>query len=128
MPNTFPPSHKGQPNGLFSLSADQILEAPGDGAQFGQAMSHAGDLTEDGYDDVVIGAPFMGNGMVWESENGHIFPQFLLMKCILSVRVVCSCTCIQAVPSRANIYNYIRALAVTKMENGWGIPWQEVEM
>lgn len=40
------------------------------GSEFGFAVSSAGDINDDGYDDIIIGAPQYKNG---ESHEGHVF-------------------------------------------------------
>ncbi len=47
-----------------------VLHAGRTGAQFGLEVASAGDVDSDGYDDVLVGAPFYDNG---ESDEGRAF-------------------------------------------------------
>ncbi len=52
-----------------SGTEDRILEISQSGAYFGYAVSTAGDVNGDGYADVIVGAPFYGNGQNWEGAS-----------------------------------------------------------
>lgn len=60
--NTCP--NAGTADGKFSEVADQVLEAPGQGAQFGLAVANVGDVDQDGFEDIAVGAPYWGPGVV----------------------------------------------------------------
>ncbi len=57
----------GGPSGLLT-TASRTLESNQVNAQFGYAVSTAGDINGDGYSDIVIGAPFYDNGQVDEGR------------------------------------------------------------
>jgi len=52
------------------VSADLVLEQDQAGAQFGYSVNLAGDVNNDGYADIVIGAPFYDQT---QSDEGRIF-------------------------------------------------------
>ncbi|WP_343674633.1 FG-GAP-like repeat-containing protein [Chitinophaga sp.] len=51
-------------------NADAIMKVNMANAQLGTAAANAGDINGDGYDDVIIGAPYYSNG---ESDEGAVF-------------------------------------------------------
>jgi hypothetical protein len=59
----------GSASGL-SDTANWIAEGNQVGAEFGLYVSDAGDVNNDGYDDVIIGAPYYDNG---EIDEGRIY-------------------------------------------------------
>lgn len=61
--------YHGSANGISSGPIIQ-LECNQAGAAFGYSVSSAGDLNGDGYSDIVVGAPFYGNG---ETTEGAAF-------------------------------------------------------
>ena len=56
--------YKNTPNGLDTVSAPIILKGVSE-SRFGFSVSSAGDVNSDGYEDLVIGAPYEGNGAVY---------------------------------------------------------------
>ena len=63
--------YHGSPAGP-STSSDQNLSTGWLGARFGESVSTAGDLNGDGYDDIVIGAPKVGGGLLYD-EQGSVY-------------------------------------------------------
>jgi hypothetical protein len=59
----------GSASGL-SQTADWTAEPNQDGAHFGRSVSVAGDVNNDGYDDVIVGAPEFDNG---QNDEGCVF-------------------------------------------------------
>ncbi len=57
----------GSASGLSS-SPNWIKESNNEGAMFGSSVGCAGDVNLDGYDDVIIGAPFYTNGQMNEGK------------------------------------------------------------
>ncbi len=57
--------YHGGPGGL-SASPDWTAESDQAGAQFGYAVGTAGDVDDDGYDDLVVSAPYYSNGQTLE--------------------------------------------------------------
>ncbi len=53
-----------------NISPGTALESNQTGAQLGFAVSSAGDVNGDGYDDVIVGAPYYDNG---QSDEGRAF-------------------------------------------------------
>jgi hypothetical protein len=54
----------------LSLTPDWSVESNQDYAEYGQSVASAGDINLDGYDDVLVGAPWYSNG---EDFEGRIF-------------------------------------------------------
>ena len=48
--------------GTSPLDAHALLESNQEGARFGTSVSGAGDINNDGYDDIIVGAPRYDNG------------------------------------------------------------------
>jgi len=61
--------YHGSASGLSS-TADWTITGPDTAAEYGHSVSTAGDVNGDGYDDVVVGAPFYG------SEAGRVFAYY----------------------------------------------------
>ncbi|XP_044249047.1 integrin alpha-PS3 [Drosophila takahashii] len=59
--------------GLFNFKQKIIWSPVGSKGRFGTTLSRLGDINHDGYNDVAVGAPFAGNGVVFiylGSEDG----------------------------------------------------------
>ncbi|XP_002040109.2 integrin alpha-PS5 [Drosophila sechellia] len=59
--------------GLWNFEKKIIRLPLGSGARFGTSLSRLGDINQDGYNDLAVGAPFAGNGAVFiflGSEHG----------------------------------------------------------
>lgn len=63
----------GGPTGPSQLTPDQTLSSGDQGADFGGAVSTAGDVNGDGFDDVIIGAPSYKNGT---TQAGAVFAYY----------------------------------------------------
>lgn len=61
--------YHGTPTGL-SFTPAWVREGNQDVAAFGSAVAAAGDVNGDGYDDVLVGAPYHGNG---QSGEGSVY-------------------------------------------------------
>ncbi len=59
--------YRGSSTGISSSSS--TFDGPDSGAYFGQALAYAGDVDNDGYDDVIIGAPYYSDS---ESYQGRV--------------------------------------------------------
>jgi hypothetical protein len=59
----------GSASGL-STSANWTADGDLGGARFGHVVATAGDVNDDGYSDVIIGAPYYGNG---QNNEGKVF-------------------------------------------------------
>lgn len=62
-----------QRNSEFSGESDLILRGKHDGGRFGHAVAALGDINGDGFNDVAVGAPYAGSGVVYihlGSESG----------------------------------------------------------
>jgi hypothetical protein len=59
----------GSPNGL-SIVPNWIAEPNQDNAEFGSSVASASDVNADGYDDVIVGAPYYDNG---QTDEGRAF-------------------------------------------------------
>lgn len=57
--------YKNSENGLDSSVMPVILEGRSPESRFGFALSSAGDVNNDGYEDLVVGAPYDNNGAVF---------------------------------------------------------------
>jgi hypothetical protein len=62
-------AYYGSPDGP-ALRADWIVDGDQAGALFGRSLGRAGDVTGDGYDDVIVGAHYYDNG---ERNEGRAF-------------------------------------------------------
>ncbi len=62
---------QGAPGGL-PTNADWTMGSDQSGSLFGQSVSSAGDTNNDGYDDIIIGAPHYKNGEL-ESAEGRAY-------------------------------------------------------
>ena len=58
------------PNPGSPSNAARLLEKDQAGASFGYAVASAGDINDDGYSDVIVGAPKYDNG---ETDEGAVF-------------------------------------------------------
>jgi hypothetical protein len=56
----------------LSVNPVVTLESDIEGAEFGASVSSAGDVNEDGYDDIIIGAAKYGNGQI-EEGRAYVF-------------------------------------------------------
>jgi hypothetical protein len=63
--------HHGSSSGVLAR-ASVILTGGAANDQFGFSVAGAGDVNDDGYDDVVIGAPYHSNGALTESGAAYI--------------------------------------------------------
>ena len=63
--------HHGSSSGVLTR-ASVILTGSAANDQFGYAVSGAGDVNHDGYDDVIIGAPYRTNGSLSEAGAAYI--------------------------------------------------------
>ena len=63
--------HHGSTSGV-SASASSTLTGGATYDQFGYSVSGAGDVNNDGYDDVIIGAPYRANGSLSEAGAAYI--------------------------------------------------------
>ncbi len=61
----------GSPFGL-DYEPDWVVESNTLSARFGYALAGVGDVNGDGYSDVVVGAPYLGNGM-GQTNEGRIY-------------------------------------------------------
>jgi integrin alpha 7 len=61
------------PEGLSPDAQRFKLVGEANEGRFGFALAHAGDLNNDGFDDVIIGAPYDGNGKVFVYLGGEKF-------------------------------------------------------
>ena len=61
--------YHGSPTGIIGTPA-KILESNQTTAQFGGAVSNAGDINNDGYDDIIVGAQLYDNG---QTDEGVAF-------------------------------------------------------
>jgi len=54
-------------NKAYTLQQDRFIEIRGSGpeGQFGLALTRAGDINKDGFDDFAVGAPYEGAGVVY---------------------------------------------------------------
>ncbi len=60
--------------GGLSSSIHAVLEGGWDSARFGESVASAGDINSDGYDDIVVGAPETGGGLVFPGQGAiHVY-------------------------------------------------------
>ncbi|XP_051797424.1 integrin alpha-3-like isoform X1 [Acanthochromis polyacanthus] len=62
--------------GMFDSEPSMVLRGPA-GSAFGMAITAAGDLNQDGFQDFAVGAPFHESGsvMIWTGSSDGISPQ-----------------------------------------------------
>ncbi|XP_016972356.1 integrin alpha-PS3-like [Drosophila rhopaloa] len=58
-------------NGLLNFTKTIIKSPAGCTGRFGATLSRLGDINDDGYNDVAVGAPFAGNGSVFIYMGGE---------------------------------------------------------